>query len=210
MPSSIVDYASLQTALTSWALRSDLTALYPDFISQGEAKINRRLRVRGMETPLSMATVGGIATVSLPTRYLQMRSIYVDTDPKVKLGPVTLEQGIALRPTSGTGKPKFFATEGDNIRLFPTPDAAYTLSGTYYASFPGLSTTTTTNGLILQAPDLYLAAAMYELSKYVRDNDRMSFWAAQREDGFKDIEDQDARDRFSGGVLQIRTDGGSP
>ena len=203
---AISDYASLQTAMTSWALRPDLTALYPDFITLGEAKINRRLRIRSMETALSLTTVGGTATVALPTRYVQMKSIYIDADPKVKLQPVTLEQGIALRPSSASGRPRFFATEGDNLRLFPTPDASYSIVGIYYASYPGLTSTNTANVLLTSAPDLYLASSMYELSKYIRDNDRMSFWAAQREDAFKDIEQQDDRDRFSGGVLSIRTD----
>lgn len=203
---AISDYASLQTAMTSWALRSDLTSLYPDFITLGEAKINRRLRIRSMETALSLTCTPGTATIALPARYVQMKSIYIDADPKVKLQPVSLEQGIALRPSSGTGRPRFFATDGDNLRLFPTPDSAYSIVGTYYASFPGLSASTTTNTLLTSSPDVYLASSMYELSKYIRDNDRMSFWAAQREDAFKDIEDQDARDRYSGGALLIRTD----
>lgn len=203
---AITDYASLQTAMTSWALRSDLTSLYPDFITLGEAKINRRLRIRTMETALSLTCVAGTATIALPTRYVQMKSIYLDTDPKVKLQPVTLEQGIALRPSSGTGRPRFFATEGDNIRLFPTPDSAYSISGIYYASFAGLTSTNTANALLTSSPDLYLASSMYELSKYIRDDARMSFWAAQREDAFVDIEKADARDRFSGGSLQVRTD----
>lgn len=203
---AISDFASLQTAMTSWAQRSDLTSLYPDFITLGEAKINRRLRIRSMETALSLTTVAGTATVALPTRYVQMKSIYVDTDPKVKLQPVSLEQGITLRPTSGTGKPRFFATEGDNLRFFPTPDAAYSIVGIYYASFPGLTSTNTANALLTSSPDVYLASSMYELAKHVRDNDRMSFWAAQREDALKDIEQQDQRDRYSGGALLIRTD----
>ena len=203
---AISDYASLQTAMTSWALRSDLTSLYPDFITLGEAKINRRLRIRSMETALSLTCTPGTATIALPARYVQMKSIYIDADPKVKLQPVSLEQGIALRPSSGTGRPRFVATDGDNLRLFPTPDSAYSIVGTYYASFPGLSASTTTNTLLTSSPDVYLASSMYELSKYIRDNDRMSFWAAQREDAFKDIEDQDARDRYSGGALLIRTD----
>lgn len=203
---AITDFASLQTAMTSWASRSDQTALYPDFITLGEAKINRRLRIRSMETALSLTTVAGTATAALPTRYVQMKSIYVDTDPKVKLQPVSLEQGITLRPTSGTGKPRFFATEGDNLRFFPTPDAAYSIVGTYYASFPGLTATNTANSLLTSSPDLYLASSMYEFAKFVRDDARMSFWAAQREDAFKDIETQDQRDRYSGGALLIRTD----
>lgn len=203
---AISDYASLQTAMTSWALRSDLTSLYPDFITLGEAKINRRLRIRSMETALSLTCTPGTATVALPTRYVQMKSIYVDTDPKVKLQPVSLEQGITLRPASGTGKPRFFATDGDSLRLFPTPDSAYSIVGTYYASFPGLTASTTTNTLLTSSPDVYLASSMYELSKYIRDDDRMSFWAAQREDALKDIEQQDQRDRYSGGALLIRTD----
>jgi hypothetical protein len=203
---AISDFASLQTAMTSWASRSDLTALYPDFITLGEAKINRRLRIRAMETALSLTTVAGTATVALPTRYVQMKSIYINADPKVKLQPVSLEQGITMRPSSGTGEPHFFATEADNIRFFPTPDAAYSIAGIYYASFAGLTATNTANALLTSSPDLYLASSMYELAKYVRDDARMSFWAAQREDAFKDIEQQDDRDRFSGGALLIRTD----
>jgi hypothetical protein len=59
-------YADLTAALGNWLQRSDITALFPNFIQLFEACANRRLRVRQQEataivTPSTAATVTGAA-----------------------------------------------------------------------------------------------------------------------------------------------------
>ena len=62
----LANYSDLTTAIGNWLQRSDLTALYPNFVQLFEAAANRRLRVRQQEavtilTPQATATITGAA-----------------------------------------------------------------------------------------------------------------------------------------------------
>jgi len=72
---AINSYSSLQTAVANWLDRSDLTARIPEFISLAEARINRALRVRIMESVKMISLVGGTKRYPLPSDYLQLRTI---------------------------------------------------------------------------------------------------------------------------------------
>ena len=47
---AIGTFAELKTAIANWLDRDDLTARVPEFIALSEARINRALDVRQMET----------------------------------------------------------------------------------------------------------------------------------------------------------------
>ena len=68
-------YSELQTEIASWLDRSDLTAQIPTFIKLAEARINRTLRVRAMETVVQHTMVGLSKRIALPSDYLQMRGL---------------------------------------------------------------------------------------------------------------------------------------
>ena len=57
---AISNYTELQTAVANWLDRDDLTNRIPEFISLCEARFNRTLRLRAMETlDTSVSTVAG-------------------------------------------------------------------------------------------------------------------------------------------------------
>ena len=56
---SISTYSELKTAVENWLDRADLTERVPEFISLGEARIARRLRVRGIEQRSTTPLVSG-------------------------------------------------------------------------------------------------------------------------------------------------------
>jgi len=72
---AINSYSSLQTAVANWLDRSDLTDRIPEFIDLAEARINRALRVRLMESVKVISLVGGTKRYPLPSDYLQLRTI---------------------------------------------------------------------------------------------------------------------------------------
>ena len=77
---SITSYAELQAAVADWMNRADLTAVIPSFIANAEARLNRRIRCRAMETSTSLAlNTEGQAT--LPADYLEWRFLTVATTP---------------------------------------------------------------------------------------------------------------------------------
>lgn len=78
---AISTYSELQTAVANWLDRDDLTARIPEFISLAEARFNRDLRIRAMETKQTASTVADQRNYALPTNYLQMRNFQVNGTP---------------------------------------------------------------------------------------------------------------------------------
>ena len=72
---AINTYATLQTAVANWLDRSDLTDRIPEFIDLAEARINRALRIRLMESVSVISLVGGTKRYAIPSDYLQLRTI---------------------------------------------------------------------------------------------------------------------------------------
>ena len=201
---AIATYSDLQTSVASWLARTDLTATIPDFITLAEARINRELRIRAMETTISIATVANTATVALPTRYVQMRVLTITDTPTYPLDYRTPEDLLFKYGNAGTGKPKAFTLDGETIRLGPTPDAIYTLAGIYYQGFAALSSGV--NWLITNAPDVYLYATLLETMPFIANDTRIPVWQMMYANAIDKLQRADERDRHSGGALVMRSD----
>ena len=100
---SIANYTELQTAVANWLDRDDLAARIPEFISLCEARFNRTLRLRAMETlDTTVSTVGGTSTIALPTGYVQMRDFHLTTSPLTQLQYLAPEMMVRLNAGSLT------------------------------------------------------------------------------------------------------------
>jgi hypothetical protein len=78
---SITNYATLQTTIADYLARSDLTAQIPLFIQLAENRLRRDLRIRQMLKVSTTTTVANDSTVELPSDYLQMRDLHINTNP---------------------------------------------------------------------------------------------------------------------------------
>lgn len=220
---AISTYAELKTAFLNWTGRSGDTALTnraPECITMvegwiaygldmGQVKVPP-LRIRAMETALSLSMVAGTAEIALPTRYVAMRNIYIDTDPKRKLTPVSPEQRIFEKPYAATGIPEVFSIEGDNIVLGDTPNAAGTIKGIYYQRFASFSADADTNWLLTNSPNTYLFGGLYASTLMTDNNKKGPQWLAAFMGSINALNEADKSDRYSGGVLTIRTATGTP
>ena len=163
---ALATYANLQTAIADWLNRQDLTSVIPDFITNAEARINSRIRVRDMETTVSV-TFDANGEYSLPADYLEWRFVVVNSTPVMRpefAEPDSAEFMYKFRPNLPS---QYFTILGTKLRLQP----AYAGTGTfvYYAKVPSLSVSATTNWLLTKAPDVYLYAALTEAAFYLRD-----------------------------------------
>ena len=136
---AISTYTELQTAVANWLDRDDLSARIPEFISLTEARFNRILRIRSMETEADQATVAGTRSYSLPTDYRQMRTVHLTTNPITPLSYITPEIMDRIWAGSSMGKPLSYTIKGNNVYLGPSPDAVYTVRFLYYKKVPSLS-----------------------------------------------------------------------
>lgn len=206
---SIANYTELEAAVANWLDRDDLAARIPEFISLCEARFNRTLRLRAMETlDTSVSTVAGTNTIALPTGYVQMRDFHLTTSPLTQLQYLTPEMMVRLNAGSQQGKPATYTIIGDNIRLGPTPDVVYTTSMLYYKTFDPLSRSAPTNWVITNAPDVYLYGALLEAEPFLMNDARTQLWAQALKESINTLQEQDNKDRHSGSVLRVMNTGG--
>src|SRR5687768_4709099 len=156
-------WADLKTSLANWLLRDDLsTTEIPEAIALAERRFNRNLRAPEMEDAVSTSTSG--STITLPTDFLELRAVYIDTDPKVVLEQLTFAELRNRYPSATTGIPQNYALQsGNEMVLGPSPDTAYPIVINYYKKITTLDATTATNWLLTAHPDAYLHASLTEL-----------------------------------------------
>jgi hypothetical protein len=207
---AINSYANLKTALANWLDRSDLTSRLDEFIELAEARFADDIRIRAMETTATQALTSGTRSYALPTGYLQGRNFQINTDPITALEYITPEMMDRIWAGSATGRPRTYTIIGDNYHLGPAPDNADTLEITYYKEFTPLSGSATTNWIILNRPNLYLYACLLEAAPFLGSPEEASVWARYYSEALERLHEADARDRFSGSVLTIRTTAGNP
>ena len=196
-------YLELQTSIANWADRDDLTAFIPDFIALTEARFNRTLRLRSMEQSQFADTVGGQSNYALPTNYLQMREFRLNQEPTISLRYVSPE--IFEAWNLGSGMPKFYTIIANEIRIGPTPSGVYEMEMLFWRKFPNLSSTTTTNWMLQNAPDVYLYGSLLELEPFVQNDARIQVWGAGYAKAIEDIQFADDKDRHSGSALTVQS-----
>ena len=200
-------YAELQTSVADWLDRDDLSARIPDFISLTEARFNRILRIRSMETEADQDTTSGTRSYSLPADYRQMRTVHLTTTPITPLSYITPEIMDRIWAGSTEGKPLSYTIKGNNIYLGPSPDIVYTIRFLYYKKVPSLSALVTTNDILTDSPDVYLYGCLLEAEPFLQNDARVQLWATAFQQAIADIQEQDEKDRHSG-VLRVLNTGG--
>ena len=208
---AINTYATLQTAVANWLDRSDLSDRIPEFITLAEARFNRILRIRDMETvSTALSTVSGTREYSLPTGFVQMKEFHLTTDPITPLSYITPEMMSRMQAGSSKAKPKVFTMIADNVRLGPNPDAVYTTSMLYYKKTTALTASATTNDMLTNNPDVYLYGALLEAEPFLMNDQRVQLWSIAFKQAIEDIQFQDNKDRHSGSEMRVMNTGGYP
>ena len=206
---AISTFAELKTATANWLDRSDLTDRIPEFIALAEARFNRNLRIRDMETvSTAISTVAGTREYNLPTGFVQMKEFHLTTDPLTPLAYITPEMMSRIWAGSTKDKPEVFTIIADKVRLGPNPDAVYTTSMLYYKTFTALSASNTTSEMLTNNPDVYLYGTLLEAEPFLMNDARVPMWLAAFEKAVNDIQNQDNRDRHSGSAMRVMNTGG--
>ena len=204
---SLDTYANLQAALISALHRSGLSTNVPDFITLAEDKLNKRLRLRAQENRAT-ASVNS-EYVALPTGYLALRNIQLNTSPRTRLEYASPEWlDVRYANSSASGPPKFYTFVGGEIQLAPIPDTTYTMEIDYYKKWD--IATDLTNWLLTNAPRCYYYGALMEAAGFLVNDKRIPVWGTMLETAIKEVEMADDKDKFPITALQVRTDGSTP
>jgi hypothetical protein len=190
------------------------TPRIPDFISilesilaHGEKGKYDPLRIRAMETLVSLTTVAGIDTVSIPLDYLGMRRFQIVASPNYELKYLTPAQMDNQFPDiTISGQPRYYTIEAGNFRLAPIPDAVYPINCLYYAQFPSLLLGI--NWLITNHPGIYLYGTLVQATPYIANDERTAVWESKFVAMLNGLqESDDANEHSAGYALQVRSDG---
>lgn len=195
---SITNYGELKTAVGNWLHRTGETALTnraPEWIVLAEDKINLELRIRAMETATDL-TVNAQA-VSLPTRYIGTRRIYLSGTPNKPLEYMAPSNFWNRFLSTETGTPKAYTIEGENLQFGPAPDDTYTGKHLYWQAFANLSSDSDTNWVLSNARGLLLYGALLEASLYFsKPAPQKLTWAAAYDSLIEQVKASDRKDRY--------------
>ena len=207
---AISTYSELKTAVANWMNRDDLTDRIPEFIALAEARFNRILRVSAMEGLYTADTVKAQRNYNLPPRYLQMRSLRLNRDPLVVLTYLSPEMMDRVWAGSAVGIPKAYTIKANDIFLGPAPSSVYEMEMDYFRKVDALSTSTATNWVIINAPDVYLYGSLLEAEPFIMNDQRTALWSAAFYKAIEDIQLQNDKDSHSGSEMRVMNTSGYP
>lgn len=205
---TISTYSELVTAVSNWLSRADLSSRVPEFITLAQARINRQVRVKAMQTKTTNITIDA-EYEDAPADLLEVVSFYLtSTTPRQKLEYLPAD---SMLDYTTTDKPRFFTVTGASpltqFRFAPQPASSYTATILYYAKPATLATTTQeTNSLFPTNADLYLYAALLEAESFIHDDPRLPIWKAAYDEALHNL-NESAKNSRHGGPLTTRPDG---
>jgi len=200
----INSFTTLKSAVADWLDRDDMGDAIETMIGLAEARIYRELRIRPMETSLSVAISSGVAAV--PSDYLELRYANVSGSPVQRLEPKSPEWITTNYPLrSSNSKPRFIARDVDSFIFGPYPDSTYTILGSYYAKLTALSTDNETNWFTSNAPDLLLYGTLVHSAPYVQNDGRLSMWEGAYQQVKQRVIEQNDAERYPAGMTLAAT-----
>ncbi len=170
-------FTELKTSIADWLNRTDLTTQIPDFVALCEAEMNRRLRRTTTRDTLTIDA----AAVTPPTDMAELRSIYLVSSSVTQDRPMrvsTPEMLAERRARSGgvAGRPDTVAVFQNELLFAPDPDQEYEAEIIYFAKLTALSTSNTSNVVLVEAPDAYLFGSLLQAAPYLEHDERSAVW----------------------------------
>jgi len=173
---SLTNYSDLKTTVANYLGRSDLTAQIPTFITLAEVRLARQLRIRQMLKTVTTTTTGGDKTIGLPSDFIGIRDLYLDTTPKTPLSYVSPSALTRDTMSHEVRKPLFYTQAGLEFVLSPVPDTTYSVVMLYYAKPPALSDSNPSNVFMAVCPDALLYGSLLEAEPYLMNDARLQTW----------------------------------
>ena len=179
---AISTYTELLAAGANWLARDDLTSRLPEFVTLTEAKFNRMLFHRQMETRSTTTcdtSDDEPEFISLPTGFQTMRRVRLSSvtgKPRLEFMAQSQLEDYRYSIDNVSDQPVYYTIVGEEMELAPTPNENYTLEMVYRKNIPALASNST-NWLLTAAPDAYLYGMLLESAPYIKEDERINTWA---------------------------------
>jgi hypothetical protein len=177
--------------------------MIPTFIQLAELRLRRELRTRQMLVVATANTTGGDSTVGLPTDFLEMRDIHVNTNPITTLAYSAPNSFYNSYRATESGKPTDYTVLAAELQLSPIPDSTYQLQMLYYAQPFFLSDTNQGNVFLTNFPDALLYASLGEAEPYLMNDARLQTWASLYDRAISSITIADQSSEYSGQPMSM-------
>ena len=202
---AITSYTDLQTTVSDYLGRTDLTSMIPTFIDFAEARLSRDLRTRQMLRNVTSTMTAGTEKLALPSDFIAIRDIFIQGNPRTALTYQSPSSFSRDGRADQSGKPKTYTIYGAEFVFGPAPDSAYTLELLYYARPSRLDVDTSSNIFLANFPDALLYASLIEAEPYLMNDARVATWIGMYEKAIKSINVSDDDGEYSAVPLTIKT-----
>jgi len=186
-------YSELQASILSWIRRDDLSTQTADFITLCETELLAPLlRLRVMETEVTLTATPGSRFIALPTGYIDCIAAWDSSlEPRQSL-TIKLPQELPVVTTAHA--PRYIAIDGANVAFECPADAARTIAFRFFKSF-SLSDAEPTNWLLTNHPGLYLYGSLIQARAYARNPGDVAFWEDQFAKALERVQQKESRSR---------------
>jgi hypothetical protein len=143
--------------------------------------------------------------VTLPTDFLETRSIVLNTSPVRLLNFRTIDSMAQYKAAfPAPSRPSEFTVIGDSFQFLPAPDTTYIATLTYYQAIPRLSDAMPTNWLLAKAYDIYLYGALINSAPYLKEDGRIQTWAQYYQGAVDALQVEDDRAQTASSGLKAK------
>lgn len=177
--------AGLKTAVLDFMARNELTGNVDDFITLAEARLNRELEAVDVD-----ATITGVTD----SRSIDISSLAMVAPIALYIAPVGCDEIYVTPKTDGnfaylqtSAAPRFWAIDGDNIDFDCPCDQAYPFRFRYRQRF-ALASDGSTNWLLENYPDVYLAAVVVWGFVFIKAKEDTAFYKAILDDALPSLQ----------------------
>jgi hypothetical protein len=197
-----MNLGELQTSFSTILNRRDCTTAQRDeFIQQGIAWVQRKLRVPALRKAVEITTDSSnyVTGLTIPSDLIELDTITIQADDGSEwtLDRKALKE--VLRSVNVTDLPRIFAQRGAEYILAPFPTAGTVIRIDYFAELAGLSASTDENVASIIAPYLLVYAALTYAGRNFTDK-RRGEWETIRNEILQELHDQADEDELSGGA----------
>lgn len=185
---AITTYSELQTAIKNRLSRADLDSLIPEFITQGEAVLNDKLRARVLRTSTTINPSTTVKYVALPSDFREPISFTDDYgDDVIEVSESELEQ---CANEAGAGRPEYYALT-NQIEFERLAGGTYNYKLHYWKKLD--IATDDTNDILTKNPNLYLYSAIKCAWEHVQNEGKAAYYDNELNKAIMRINQRDNR-----------------
>ena len=204
------NFSNLKASILQWSKRNDQQVNVEDYIAIAESEMYANavspLRIRAMEARATSAADTASRFLALPDFYLDMRRLNITTASGNS--DITFMAPEQLEVRGRTGLPRYF-TVTTQLEFDVTPDSEYVIEMQYLRKLTPLSDAAPSNGILQDAPTIYLYGALWALFQNSMEMDVAEYYYGKFIASIQGLNKQDKRGRY-GANPKMRIEGATP